>query len=332
MNVTYLLGAGASVGVLPCVGGLKDGFLNFSKDFNADKIAISAYATNVKQMHSGTFALLLNDLNDDITWLIKELEDQSSIDTFAKKLYFLNNRKDLKRLKALISVYFSYAQLNKKKDKRYDNFIASILGETNEDLPANLKILSWNYDFQLELSYSEFINAEHLTDSQVNFKMKFPNNKAPFTNDGFGVIKLNGTVGYITENNKFVYLDKHRGKRSDELHFGLLEDYNFLKTSEVESGVSFAWEEKNSIFMQSVIECTKETQILIVVGYSFPFFNRSIDRKLLKENMPNLVKVYIQSHPDTIADTRERFLAIRDDIDDIVLRTDLLQFTFPNEL
>jgi len=70
---------------------------------------------------------------------------------------------------------------------------------------------------------------------------------------------------------------------------------------------------------------------LIVIGYSFPFFNREIDRKIIG-NMEELEKVYFQA-PD--AETiKERFQAIRDDIDEklLVTKKDIGQFLIPNEL
>jgi hypothetical protein len=37
-----------------------------------------------------------------MTWLIKEVKQHASVDTFAKMLYLTNNYRDLARLKAIL--------------------------------------------------------------------------------------------------------------------------------------------------------------------------------------------------------------------------------------
>ena len=36
-----------------------------------------------------------------------------------------------------------------------------------------------------------------------------------------------------------------------------------------------------------------DARILVIIGYTFPFFNREIDREIFS-NMPNLEKIYVQ--------------------------------------
>jgi len=70
---------------------------------------------------------------------------------------------------------------------------------------------------------------------------------------------------------------------------------------------------------------------LIVICYSFPFFNRNVDSQIIK-TMKELKKVYFQA-PDSDL-IKERFQAIRDDIPEnkLVPRIDIEQFLLPNEL
>jgi hypothetical protein len=78
-------------------------------------------------------------------------------------------------------------------------------------------------------------------------------------------------------------------------------------------------------------EGTKFTNVLVVIGYSFPFFNREIDRKIIKA-MSKIHKVYFQSkEPDALV---ERFQAIIPGIKTEALKpiTDVEQFLLPNEL
>ena len=47
-------------------------------------------------------------------------------------------------------------------------------------------------------------------------------------------------------------------------------------------------------------QLVQEATALVVIGYSFPYFNRKIDR-LIFENMPHLKKIYIQDkYPERI--------------------------------
>jgi hypothetical protein len=68
-----------------------------------------------------------------------------------------------------------------------------------------------------------------------------------------------------------------------------------------------------------------------VIGYSFPFFNREVDRRLIGE-MPLLRKIYIQDK-DTEA-IAQRIKAFRNDYSNIefVHFKNYSQFVLPNEL
>ncbi len=98
--------------------------------------------------------------------------------------------------------------------------------------------------------------------------------------------------------------------------------------------LSFAWEDYEfnaPKITDKAIVATKDTEILVIIGYSFPFFNREIDRKIIGE-MKSLRKVYFQDKsPDNI---KLRFQAIRENVEGIefVLYHDVEQFLLPFEL
>ena len=99
------------------------------------------------------------------------------------------------------------------------------------------------------------------------------------------------------------------------------------------SSISFAWEDSDEkkTYLSELCNHIASTNVLIIIGYSFPFFNREIDRKIIG-SMKNIEKVYFQA-PDA-DNIKERFQAIRDDLDGkiLVTRFDLDQFLLPNEL
>ena len=57
--------------------------------------------------------------------------------------------------------------------------------------------------------------------------------------------------------------------------------------------ISFAWERMNDQYVQRISDCVSDAKVLVIIGYSFPFFNREVDR-IIFEKMPSLEKIYIQ--------------------------------------
>ncbi|OHD66088.1 MAG: hypothetical protein A2176_03980 [Spirochaetes bacterium RBG_13_51_14] len=90
MNVTYLLGAGASAQKLPVVDQIKDRLIQFRTAITDVTSAIEADTVNTHKL---------------LNWLILDLDYHASIDTFAKKLYLARDAKQLNELKAVFSSY-----------------------------------------------------------------------------------------------------------------------------------------------------------------------------------------------------------------------------------
>src|SRR5690606_32255913 len=75
----------------------------------------------------------------------------------------------------------------------------------------------------------------------------------------------------------------------------------------LESLLSFAWEDERSDFLENVSKLVADTEVLAVIGYSFPFFNREIDIRVIRA-MTKLQKVYFQDRRP--ADVKERFMSL----------------------
>lgn len=67
------------------------------------------------------------------------------------------------------------------------------------------------------------------------------------------------------------------------------------------SNLSFAWEnyaerelQKTNQSFQFARKICNKTDILVIIGYSFPIFNRTIDKELFNE-MTQLERVYVQT-------------------------------------
>lgn len=332
-TITYLLGAGASANCLPIVSQMAK---------NIEESLKRLHSLNMSNLFRGKemeekFPSILSNLKSDLLWLKQNCQIHSSVDTFAKKLYLSGDQNNYRRLKNILSVYLTIEQKHNRPDLRYDNFWASMLNQRYK-YPKNVRILSWNYDFQLELSYLNFANCSSLEESYELLGIgSYKTGQNDFPPPGeFSIFKINGSAKlYIDETR----LEKYFGsnlllENNSSFYNTLFKNIDFIQNHEkCQNSLTFSWEhDRASHLYQSVSENIKDTSILVVIGYSFPFFNRVVDRKFLKDSMPALRKVYFQA-PDA-ENLRERFLAIRDDItpENLVLRKDKDQFVFPNEL
>jgi hypothetical protein len=332
-NITYLIGAGASCKALPMVAQMslriqgllkklteKDNQLEDDKEFEDLSLEIFKSRRDFQ-----------NEMIEMLVWLLESTKKHSSVDTFAKKLWLRNKTEDLKNLKIAIAVFFVLEQASTNPDSRYDSFFASIISDLRQ-LPDNIKILSWNYDNQLELSFSEYsgevalgTNQEWLkTYSDVNYKK---------TKKGFAVFKLNGSAGLRGDFSRQLSFHNDLSVFDKKLINNVTKNFAVAITKDIHPSINFAWEHglEPDGFVNTVINSVRETHVLVVIGYSFPFFNRDVDRRLI-QSMAALRKIYFQA-PDA-DNLKERFQAIRDGFNEnnLVTRFDTEQFLLPNEL
>ncbi|MBY0424631.1 MAG: hypothetical protein K2Q22_03255 [Cytophagales bacterium] len=317
---TYLFGAGASAIALPVVANFPERILEMAN-------LVSQREDILEKLKSSDKDILLK-LIADIRELALEAQEYNSIDTLAKILFLKENTIGLNKLKRTLSAYLCLEQGYKRNDKRYDSFLASIINRKNGkmSLPDNIQILSWNYDYQLELSYSKFRKSSIEYDLNI-----YPSTEVRGyeKDECFSLFKINGTASAFINNNinftrdlplpefKQINVD---GKvtlfPSEDSEFELLRrvtEYDAIYKRRTDTAIHFSWENHtiSDNTRDRAKNATKDTNILIVVGYSFPVFNRDIDRELIS-NMTKLEKVYIQIPEKDIDSVIERFKAIKD--------------------
>ncbi|MDQ6890281.1 MAG: hypothetical protein M3Z56_08410 [Bacteroidota bacterium] len=206
-----------------------------------------------------------------------------------------------------------------------------MLSKSNEGqifLPSNINILSWNYDFQFELSLLNFIKTNKIQNLENYFKI-LPNSKDDFTVlEEFCLIKLNGKAGGLITDEKFLRKNffslLHENSEEEDqdklfekyiqIHKDIIQNYNStIKDEKSISSIMFAWE-KNELADKIKSYTNKkisETSILTVIGYSFPTFNREIDKEILK-NMYQLDKIIIQAPINDIESIEFRVRSLLD--------------------
>ena len=344
-KITYLLGAGASANTIPIVANMPTRISeinNFLKNCRPQYIF-----TDKPLILSEDKEGILDEIIKDFDWLLNQSKYSNSIDTLAKKYYLMGDNENYEKLKKCLIIYLTIEQfyfIESKKDgkyafeknlldKRYDSFVAAIASRLNGkiELNNNIKVLSWNYDLQMELSLMRF------TDKSISeIKRKYqifpllnqrPQNhgKHILIPEKFTLRKLNGNAIFSTSTARLAdeddtIFDTKKDNVSDVETFSMLLDE--IRRLEFRNNIAcryfnFSWEilddfdndfggRKHEQYLENLTEAEKiasETEILVVIGYSFPIFNREIDNKLFNK-MQQLTKVYIQDkYPERIKST-----------------------------
>jgi hypothetical protein len=253
-------------------------------------------------------------------YIIYRINNHYSIDTYAKKLFLTKETEEYNKLKHLLNLYlifeqtkskylldflgFKYSELfysgfvsdptfeedfknyNKTNlDHRYDVFLASIL-QNDLSCPENIKIVTYNYDNQFEIAssyYSRSINKDS-GKGEVGI-VGLPDK----------ICKLNGAAGPFSSEGILETNDIKPTPLAFCKAFKLL--HNVVDSHDDKnrmSDISFAWEsnrEKNIIDKAKII--MQSTDNLVIIGYSFPEFNRELD-ELLFPFVNNNARVFVQ--------------------------------------
>lgn len=344
-RIVYLFGAGASFGKR--AEDDKDEILEGLPIVSEFPVQIDKLINiiNIKEEEDDTQAKPweFDELKAELSWLRESCENHQTVDTFAKKLRVSEGgiTKEYLRFKAAISAFLTLVQLFNKPDSRYDAFFANILGNSYFKLPNDVSILSWNYDCQFEIAHAAYSKRKSLNAIWDDLNISGKTTKSSNDNNiPFSITKLNGTALMYEENHfnsKFFDAFFNRQGMS-EISYISTAYINSLTSENVKNALSFAWEGSENEFENKFLLKVFDTEILVIIGYSFPYFNREVDRKIIR-NMTNLKKVYIQD--PFCEDVRESFEAVLSEEQlgkvengqiKIVLKKNTKQFVIPNEM
>ena len=197
-KVTYIFGAGASAKCLPIVSGIPNRLENFATFIDQNRTGGEKKFTDLPCDISVTNAedLFIEACRD----LADQCRKHASIDTYAKKLFITNNGPKSNSLKALLTCFFIYEQAKNPTDPRYDAFFASILGTHYGEFKGDINILSWNYDYQFELAYSQYSQKNTLEENQRMLQVLTGSWQTKGMDSRFFIYKTNGTTEYRLPN------------------------------------------------------------------------------------------------------------------------------------
>lgn len=338
----YYLGAGASFGKrnsstiiegVPIVSEIPKEFSAFRSYI--DGVQIPSYETIVFKDYFQTDSSAAENgkqkLLSDIDRLQRGINEHATIDTYARKLYLTKQNNELNTLKNVLCAFFVWTQLEHKVDSRYDAFLANVLDEKSLSLPHDISILSWNYDSQIETAYKAYRENENLPIFEKNLQGGWP-----LLSDNGRVFKLNGTATY-RDGSIVEHLRNMPNKSSTAVQLILFyagsQGYISPVGFHLNTHLSFAWEfsSNSEIMMRALGETVVDTRQVVVIGYSFPFFNRQTDRAIFQK-MPNLQIIYIQDpNSSAVSQSIQSVLPNGSNVR-IIPISDCNQFYLPNDL
>lgn len=359
-KVTYLLGAGASYGSRGVLQNFIVPFMSTDKAEAPKGIirgfpVLNEFPKAVSQMQREIGSM--KDFGEDNKKIIKEIlqsilnvsKEFPTIDTYAKMLYTTKQFEKYEQFKEQIALFFLIWQRSHKHDIRYDAFIASLIDAKTAEFPP-MTILSWNYDMQFEMSYSKY-----MTEGKALWKIWDKLNVCCKSNGSlpkydvhqpFALVKLNGSALFHAseqDNRSLRYTLQDVLWNSTEGEQFINEICNIYENAQHKNiysipkyvnELSYAWDDFGSDYVkQNIDQRGKDCEALVIIGYSFPYVNREIDRHIFS-SMPNLKTIYIQDVD--ASNIAERVMAIYEYLQintpRIIPKTDVGQFFIPNEL
>jgi hypothetical protein len=307
-RITYLFGAGASYHACP-----------IWKEQGGKMIDLAKYVLPDATFSEAEENNYIND-KDKIFWNMgyhgKKAIEFNTIDTFAKKLYLNDSWHKLTDLKTSVSMFFTIWQLTGDKnlknfdkaterfktiDQRYISLLATCLEKDSDKhipkLNQNIRFVTWNYDLQIEGAYELF--CDNIKWGDIDQRLSYvPDEKDH--NKNLCVCHLNGFHGfYDTETNYFNYMFKTEHLSLDEI----IKEIDFIFKNLNHDLISFAryinyaWEKDSplsNIAREQASKIFSETDILVIIGYSFPSFNREIDKDLFDGSKNHIQKIIYQ--------------------------------------
>ncbi len=297
-ELTYILGAGASYQSIPVVNTFPFRFNKFT--------GFIGYCKNDDNEVFGSVYEYCQKLSNDFL-------SHQSFDTYFKKLFHTNNIKEIQKGKKILHLYFIWEHLSDldnpelslksqfiktaKIDKRYDALIAGLLSPEIGQLKTFCKInfITWNYDLNLFFSIKNYFSP----DSNIGafYKDIVVNEFEWNINNQISVYNMNG---YFYS--KFFQLKDSLSslKTLDLIKQKVNKDYLQVLTEDKDAElIKFAWETNNTKSFENLTNSINRSANIVVIGYTFPLYNRLIDLKYFSSESLNAKRLYIQD-PNSI--------------------------------
>lgn len=360
-KITYYLGAGASYNSCPILNRLSEAMIEIAT-FELKKKTSSGSTEDPYKFIDSEKESLPEDNRIKILWHIGYFGKKgllfNTVDTYARKLELTKDITQLEILKMSISVFFDlwegfyqsrYDFFEIQESKEYENIdyryksLFSILLRNNQNrirLDENINFISWNYDLQLESTFKLFLKDDEVSSfDELNSEfVPFKENNTNISNNK--IYHLNGHRGYHSRfdfknvkskdigpdlNNS---IDEYWDRNENLFNLTINQDVSLNKH------IKYAWEhDLKSNWIKNISKTMAETEILIIIGYSFPPFNRDIDQQLFASLIsPTLKKIVFQDPNADMEVIKNLFISSPPMGSKIVIEnSNMSQFFLPNE-
>lgn len=269
-RVLYILGAGASCNSIPAVRAFKEATDRFRRCFYNNAEGWEDSKNEWKRN---------KDFWKDFDVIMKELGSSFSPDTLARVYHLAGDDSKHKGVKNLIGLIVDSSQRFRGLDVRYDVFLGAVLkkvGKTGLQFPDNLSILSWNYDLQPELFVSKVRRRfRDFKRGDINDFL----NRDSYSDRLFSLNKLNGDV---SRDNTFNQLGKYPDTYVRTVEQMSLEFQKVLYVDDLYPNIEFGWEGDTIEKIKSSANLFRSVKEVVVIGYTFPAFNREVDNEILR--------------------------------------------------
>ena len=242
-------------------------------------------------------------------------------------------------LKATLSAFFMVEEGRQAADPRYGHFFAYMAGRIESGavaMPPNVRVISWNYDHQFERAFAEYTpesDREGRRATGDRLQVVPPLRRDRYDPSTFSILKLNGSAGARVppstdsplRHNPDLYVYPSDFDYSLFLALRFCEN---VASEELEPYIQFAWEDdtRRSDILELVDGfAPPPVDAVVVIGYSFPQFNRDLDRQIFGALRPN--EVFLQVAGDD--NVRDRLVGLGVDSDKITDVKDREQFFIP---
>lgn len=302
-ELTYILGAGASFQSIPVVKTFNKRLLKFR-----DYLESLSNESDLNEVEKFRFKGVI----DSIKSLFHAFSSHHSFDTYFKKLFHLGDDNQINLGKRLLHLYFlwehSSSSLNyndienspefKKQslfDRRYDALIAGLLEPVKGKSEAlcNINFISWNYDINLLESIKNFFYPKS---TYKKFLSEIEKDQFVWKiGDKIRIININGNF----YNSGFDDIDKLSNCDIDKIiKKKVLESFHDLVSIDMNADkIKFAWElsEMDAKSLNNHLRLViYRTENLVIIGYTFPVYNRFIDLSYLTQEDFNQKEIIIQ--------------------------------------
>lgn len=352
-NITYLLGAGASYHSIPIVEKFNNVLFRFTKKIQ------ELSDNNPKQKE-------LSDLMHKCIDVYRYAYKFNTADTYARKLFLQDKKSELYKFKTTISLFLTIWQqmvdknqlfdvnvavagvdINSQKvedkyvdiDPRYITLLSSLLNRKKDlnkiVIDDNINFISWNYDVQLEMAIGEIIDNNRI-DEIIDDYSVYPNINNTQNPSPYRIVHLNGIAGlYETTKDNKIYTLFNRVDKNSSLDTLIKELFFVLENTSRGSisnnrTFSYAWEDddKSKKAIEEASRIMSQTDVLVIIGYSFPAFNKDIDEAIFSHlGRARKIKNIFYQDPDANVELLVNRFGIHEKL--ISLEKNVKQFTIP---